>query len=464
MTTKKVIFWFRQDLRLSDNPALFEAAKAGHVLPIYIFDTDPKNPRPLGEASKWWLRHSLESLQKQGVPLLIQRGKPLDVLRKLSETLSIEDVYWNRTYTPYDIERDKEIKLSLDGCRSFNGSLLHEPWTVSNLQGSYYRVFTPFWKKCLTLETREVLEKPLINYITELDTEIKNIPLNESLPQPHWTSKFEHHWEPGEQGAQKALSCFIDKKLNGYKINRDIPSLNNTSHLSPHLHFGSISPHQVWKETQNVKTSNPNDLYTFHSELGWREFCTSLLYHAPHVCQHPFQEKFKHLPWVKESSFLKQWQQGQTGYPIIDAGMRELWETGYMHNRVRMIVASFLTKNCLIHWRTGEDHFWDTLVDADLASNVLNWQWVAGCGADASPYFRIFNPVTQSKKFDPDGTYIRHWVPELKNLSNKQIHTPWTLSLEQQKNLSCLMGHNYPLPLLDLDESRRKALEAYKEL
>ncbi len=464
MSSKKVIFWFRQDLRLADNPALVEAAKAGHVLPVYIFDTSPKNPRPLGDPSKWWLHRSLEALQKKGVPLLIQSGKPLAVLKKLTEILDIDGIYWNRTYTPYDIERDKEIKLSLDGCRSFNGSLLHEPWTVANLEGNYYRVFTPFWKKCLTLETRSVLEEPSVTYIRDLGTEIKKLSLNDVLPHPRWASKFEHYSEPGEQGAQKALTLFIEKKLKGYKKNRNIPALNHTSHLSPHLHFGSISPHQIWKETQKVMTSDSEDSDTFRSELGWREFCHSLLYHAPHVCRHPFQEKFKNLPWVTDSPFLTPWKQGQTGYPIIDAGMRELWETGYMHNRVRMIVASFLTKHCLIHWRTGEGHFWETLVDADLASNVLNWQWVAGCGADAAPYFRIFNPVTQSKKFDPAGTYIRRWVPELTSLSDKQIHTPWLLSAEQQKRLGCQIGQDYPSPILNLDEGRKKALEAYKEL
>lgn len=464
MTSQQVIFWFREDLRLTDNPALVEAAKAGSILPLYIFDTNPKNPKPMGAASKWWLKKSLEALQQQGVPLLIQQGNPVTILKRLLEVAPFQGIYWNRTYTPYDIERDKEIKLSLEGCRSFNGALLHEPWTVSNLKGDYYRVFTPFWKKCLTLETRDVLDKPSIDYVTKFTTEVKNISLNDILPHSSWASKFEHHWEPGEQGAQQTLRFFIEKKLNEYKKNRDIPHLSNTSRLSPHLHFGNISPHQILKETQNIQCADPNDLYAFHSELGWREFCFSLLYHAPHVCQHPFQEKFKNLPWAADSPFLKPWKRGKTGYPIIDAGMRELWETGYMHNRVRMIVASFLTKHCLIHWKAGESHFWETLVDADMANNVLNWQWVAGCGADAAPYFRIFNPITQSKKFDPDGLYIRQWVPELKSLSNKQVHTPWMLSTAQQEELNCIIGQDYPAPILDLDEGRKKALEAYKEL
>ncbi len=464
MLSKKVIFWFRQDLRISDNPGLVEAAKAGKVLPVYIFDTDSHNNRKRGGASKWWLRQSLKALKESGVPLLIQEGKPLDVLRKLQKTINAEGIYWNRTYTPYDIARDKEIKLSLIGCRTFNASLLHEPWTVSNLKGDYYRVFTPFWKKCLTQDVREIVPTPSVTYVQEYDASIKNLSLEEVLPQPLWSRKLSPYWMPGEKNAQKVLQVFIHKKLMSYKEKRDVPALDHTSHLSPSLHFGEISPHQVLQATKDLSLPNPLDLYAFHSELGWREFSASLLYHAPYVVMHPFQEKFKGLSWDRNSDMVPLWQKGQTGYPIIDAGMRELWETGYMHNRVRMIVASFLTKHCQVHWKTGEEHFWDSLVDADLASNVLNWQWVAGCGADAAPFFRIFNPVTQSKKFDPQGAYIRQWVSELKDLSPKQIHTPWTLSPLEQEALKCRIGKDYPLPILDLDEGRKRALEAYKNL
>tara|TARA_R110002095_G_scaffold212076_1_gene200864 strand:- start:44 stop:1324 length:1281 start_codon:yes stop_codon:yes gene_type:complete len=425
MPSKKVIFWFRQDLRISDNPGLVEAAKAGKVLPVYIMDTDPQNTLKMGGASKWWLRKSLKALQDSGVPLLIQEGKPLEVLKNLKAVINAEGIYWNRTYTPYDIARDKEIKLALAGCRSFNGYLLHEPWTVCNLKGDYYRVFTPYWKKCLTQDIREVVPAPSVTYVENHEGLFRNTPLEEALPQPSWTKKFTHYWEPGEKNAHKTLKDFVDKKLKGYKEKRDIPFLDHTSHLSPYLHFGEISPHQILQATRDLEGENSVDLSTFHSELGWREFSASLLYHAPHVINRPFQKKFAELPWEQNSDMAPLWKKGKTGYPIIDAGMRELWETGYMHNRVRMIVASFLTKHCQVHWKTGERHFWDTLVDADLASNVLNWQWVAGCGADAAPYFRIFNPVTQSKKFDKDAYYIRRWIPELKNLSAKQIHTPW---------------------------------------
>ena len=377
MPSKKVIFWFRQDLRLSDNPGLMEAAKAGEVLPVYIVDTDPRNTRNRGAASKWWLRESLQALKKSGVPLLVQEGKPLEVLEKLKKALNAEGIYWNRTYTPYDIARDKEIKLSLAGCRSFNASLLHEPWTISNLKGEYYRVFTPYWKKCLTQNIREIVPTVPVKYVESPQGLFKNLSLEDVLPQPPWAQKFSHYWKPGEQNAHSVLRQFMDHKLDHYKEKRDVPACDHTSHLSPYLHFGEISPHQIFQVTKNISCPNPIDLFTFHAELGWREFSASLLYHAPHVVDHPFQGKFKGLSWQRESKEVSLWQKGQTGYPIIDAGMRELWETGYMHNRVRMIVASFLTKHCQVHWKTGESHFWDTLVDADLASNVLNWQWVA---------------------------------------------------------------------------------------
>ena len=459
------IVWFRHDLRLTDNPAFIEAfnnSKA--IIPLYIYD---EANSVLGEAQKWWLHHSLmsldKSLQEYGLSLVLRKGNPLQIILELSEQLGVEAaVYWNRCYEPQSIERDKQIKSTLlqKGilATSSNGTVLNEPWTIKNKSGDYFKVFTPYWRECLK-QIRIPLCSNLSNRPNKIIASSDELSQWKLLPSLSWASRFADYWQPGEQGAQKKLNDFIDNNLKDYKINRDIPKKDATSRLSPHLHFGEISPWKVYEAIEFAKLDASCDIASaerFLSELGWREFSVHLLYHFPKLPQANFKEAFNAFPWNDDASSLKRWQKGMTGYPIVDAGMRELWATGYMHNRVRMIVASFLTKHLLIDWRLGADWFLDTLVDADLANNSASWQWVAGCGADAAPYFRIFNPILQSQKFDPDGVYIRQWVPELAQLSNQYLHQPWTEDT--------LLKKGYPEPIIAHEVARKRALECYKQI
>jgi deoxyribodipyrimidine photo-lyase len=458
------LVWFRQDLRLTDNPA-FAAACQAHslVIPLYILDeTTP----PLGGASKWWLHHSLsaltQALEKAGMTLILRRGNPLQIIEQLIENHPIDSVYWNRCYEPSAIERDKQIKKVLGekgvNVYSHNGSLLNEPWQIKNKSGDFFKVFTPYWKQC-----RQVIFPPkaatVANWPKTPPIASDTLTAWHLLPQnPNWAAAFPRHWQPGEEDAQKKLQDFIQNSLKGYKTLRDFPAENATSRLSPHLHFGEISPWEIWRSVEEAKLDSQCNLQSaehFLSEIGWREFSYYLLYHFPALPESNFNSQFNAFPWHVDDALLKRWQQGTTGYPIIDAGMRELWQTGYMHNRVRMIVASFLTKDLLMDWRLGASWFVDTLVDADLANNSASWQWVAGCGADAAPYFRIFNPVLQSEKFDSKGHYIRQWVPELAHLDNKSIHQPW---------LAAKTPMNYPKPVVDHNEARKRALHYYQLL
>ncbi len=459
----RTIVWFRQDLRIKDNPALFEAAQRGEVVPVYILDTSTRNKLPLGEASKWWLHKSLKSLRESGVPLIIEQGNLLPILERILKQTESDAIYWNRCYEPHAIARDKKIKKELECTQSFNGSLLFEPWTIQTKSADFYKVFTPFWKACLASpDPRDTLSQPKLKWADNLPTGLAIEDL-ELLPQnPNWAEGFDNYWKPGEQGAYQKLTDFLENKLHNYDKGRDLPAEDWTSKLSPHLHWGEISPNQVWEAVN--RSSNPSDKNTqrFLAELGWREFSYNLLYHFPDLPENPFQKKFSVFPWHDDEKLLRAWENGLTGFPLVDAGMRELWSTGYMHNRVRMIVASLLTKHCLIPWQQGSAWFWDTLVDADLANNSASWQWVAGCGADAAPFFRIFNPVTQSKKFDPQGDYIRRWVPELKHFSDKDVHTPWAVSEDTQKECRCTIGKDYPHPIVDLDVGRVRALQAYE--
>ncbi|MGM9451970.1 cryptochrome/photolyase family protein [Legionella bozemanae] len=462
------LVWFRQDLRLNDNPAFIEACSQHQfVLPLYIYD---EKSSVLGEAQAWWLHHSLtalsNSLGQLGLNLILHKGNPLEILLDLAKKLSVSSVYWNRCYEPFAISRDKKIKATLmeSGIevQSFNGSLFHEPWTIKNKNGDFFKVFTPYWKYC-----RQFLHiKPAISLTHRPNRiEVQSDELQEwkLLPALNWAKRFPDYWSPGEKGAQNKLKEFIHHHLNGYKKNRDFPAKNATSRLSPHLHFGEISPWTILRAIELVKLDPNCDLASaehFLAELGWREFSVYLLYHFPNLPYTNFKSQFDAFPWHNEEQLLVRWQNGLTGYPIIDAGMRELWATGYMHNRVRMIAASFLTKGLLIDWRWGADWFLDTLVDADLANNSTSWQWVAGCGADATPYFRIFNPVLQSQKFDPDGVYIRQWVPELFKCKSQSIHAPWEAADSSQIYLST----NYPKPLINHYEARARALTYYNQL
>lgn len=472
MTNKITIFWFRQDLRLSDNPGLLEAEKNGLVMPIYILDDASASEFKMGGASKLWLHHSLDSLNKSlGGKLNLYNGSAKEILFDIIKKNRANAVYWNRCYEPHRIHMDTQIKAELINagieCKSFNGSLLWEPWDILKKDNTYYKVFTPFYRNgCLTATApRTPLPRP--ENITYLKDE-KSLAIHDLdlLPTVPWNKKMEPYWEIGEDAAQQKLQVFLENGLQNYKEYRNHPSKPNTSRLSPHLHFGEISPNQAWHAARHYGHSHgiENDLDCFLSELGWREFSYYLLYHFPELPRKNFQSKFDHFPWQHNMDHLKAWQHGQTGYPIVDAGMRELWETGYMHNRVRMIVASFLVKNLGIHWHHGEDWFWDCLVDADLASNSASWQWVAGSGADAAPYFRIFNPVLQGEKFDSDGDYTRRFVPELKHLPNKYLFKPWTAPAHILKASGVILGKTYPNPIINLEKSRDAALEAYKNI
>jgi deoxyribodipyrimidine photo-lyase len=455
MSARVIVHWFRQDLRLSDNPALFEASKIGCILPIYILnDYEAKN---LGSSSRWWLHHSLNDINNRlNGKLLILNGNPKEILTKLIQNFGVKAVFWNRCYEPHNLHYDEEIISSGMPVKVFNGSLLWEPCDNLKSDGTPYKVFTPFYKVgCLQSKIipREPLPIPANISLFEHTNEscVDHLGL---LPKVRWDKKFEKHWNIGEIAAQNRLNEFLKGGIINYKLGRDIPSTDYVSRLSPYLHFGQLSPNQVWYAAIANGTREEKNLEHFLSELGWREFSYSLLYHFPKLQTENLQQKFDRFPWNDDQSLIDKWQRGQTGYPMVDAGMRELWETGYMHNRVRMIVGSFLVKNLLIHWHHGEKWFWDCLVDADMANNSAGWQWIAGCGADAAPYFRIFNPTTQGEKFDPAGLYIRKYIPEISHLSNAEIFTPWL----------CKNKSNYPDPIVDLEMSRNKALEALSSI
>ncbi len=462
------IVWFRQDLRLSDNPAFVDAChQHDRVIPIYILD---EGTVPLGGAQRWWLHHSLLALQgrlnDRGLDLCLRRGNALEILEQLVRDHDIDAIYWNRCYEPPAIKRDAAIKTYFQQraiqVMSTNGSLLHEPWQIKNKAGEFFKVFTPYWRTCL--QQMHIPELRLVSRIPKnVTVDSDSLASWQLLPRhPNWAEAFPQYWQPGEEGGRVALADFIDTHLNGYSTSRDVPAKDTTSKLSPHFHFGEISPWQVWRAIEAVKLdkdADVNSIDRFLSEMGWREFSYYLLYHVPTLPDTNFKSAFNAFPWQNDEVALKRWQEGKTGYPIVDAGMRELWHTGYMHNRVRMIVASFLTKDLFIDWRFGASWFLDTLVDADLASNSASWQWVAGCGADAAPYFRIFNPVLQGEKFDPAGTYVKQWVPELKSVPIQWIHQPW---MAPQDKLGLCLGKDYPEPIVDHAEARKKALLYYK--
>ena len=464
------IHWFRQDLRLSDNPALDSTAQYETLIPIYILDEVNSGEFKMGAASKWWLHQSLTKLNESlDGKLLVYQGNPHEILNKLIEEQEVSYVTWNRCYEPWRIDRDKEIKRNFEdknvAVESFSASLLWEPWTISKDDGTPYRVFTPFYKKgCLNSEEpRLPAGKVDLSNLYSEDLSSDSITDLNLLPTIKWYKSFEEEWNPGEIGAEQNLNSFLDSGLLNYKEGRNFPSQEFVSRLSPHLHFGEISPNEVWyrAKTKEGISGIEKSLAHFHSELGWREFSYYLLYHFPDLPNKNFQEKFDIFPWQENEEFLALWQKGNTGYPIVDAGMRELWQTGYMHNRLRMIVGSFLVKNLLIDWRFGERWFWDCLVDADLASNSASWQWVAGSGADAAPYFRIFNPITQGLKFDPEGEYTKKYVPELRDLPNKYLFSPWEAPENILADAGIELGKNYPKPMVDLKLSRETALEAF---
>jgi deoxyribodipyrimidine photo-lyase len=461
----KAIVWFRQDLRLADNPAL-AAALQGHdqILPVFIHEPADSGWSP-GAASKWWLHHALVDLSAalEG-RLLIRSGQALKTLRGLVAASGAEAVYWNRCYEPAAIERDTQVKQALraDGVRvdSHNAGLMFEPWTVANRQGLPFRVFTPFWKHLLSLGLpSQVLPEPdLAGRLTGSGRfDGSSIDALGLLPSLNWASGIAAAWRPDRASAQARLDEFAASKLAQYDSGRDRPGQDGVSRLSPYLHFGQLGP----REVVAALGAHNGLAMPYLRELGWREFAHYQLYHFPHTTDAPLDRRFERFPWRDSAEDLVAWQRGQTGIPMVDAGMRQLWSTGWMHNRVRMVVASFLVKNLLLPWQEGARWFWDTLVDADLASNSMGWQWVAGSGADAAPYFRVFNPVLQGQKFDPEGNYVRQWVPELSRLPKKWIHCPWDAPLVVLQEAGVHLGDNYPAPIVDLKASRNRALEAW---
>lgn len=483
------LVWFRLDLRLADNPALSAAIKRGAVIPVFIHAPEEEAPWGPGGASLWWLHQSLAafdaSLREIGSRLIIRRGPTLETLRTLVKETGATAVFWNRRYEPAVTARDTQIKTTLREVglqvESFNGALLHEPWTIQNQSKKPFQVFTPFWKNCLTKpDPAEPLPAP--KNLSAPERWPKSLALAELELEPKikWAEGMRAAWQPGEAGAGRMLKEFLANAFADYTDKRNRPDLRGTSRLSPYLHFGEISPRQIWHAVAadvRRRTSGPpqNRLLTsaatkdwrtsqFLAEVGWREFAHHLLHHFPHTPTEPLREDFKKFPWRKDAAFLKAWQCGQTGYPIVDAGMRELWTTGWMHNRVRMIVASFLVKDLLLSWREGAAWFWDTLVDADLAQNTLGWQWTAGCGADAAPYFRVFNPVSQGEKFDPRGDYVRKWCPELARLPDDWLHQPDKAPAQVLARAGVELGRNYPAPIVSHAIAREVALEAFANL
>ena len=465
-----VIWWLRRDLRLHDNPALAAAVASGQpVVPVYIHAPEEEAPWPAGAAACWWLHHSLEAISEAlaaaGSPLLIRQGQSLAVLRQLAEQSGATAVYWNRLYEPARVASDREIKQQLCeqglAVQSFNGALLCEPWELRTANGGPYRVFTPFWRKLVT-QLDGPAPRPAPQGLKKPAQELESMALTELnlLPTADWTSGLAASWCPGETGALARLEQFRESGLAGYEQWRDLPACDGVSGLSPWLHHGEISPRQVLAAVRERPGAE-----AFIRQLGWREFAHHVLFNFADFADKPLNSAFGHFPWRHDhEALLTCWQRGQTGFPVVDAGMRQLWHSGWMHNRVRMIVASLLVKNIRAPWQAGARWFWDTLVDADLANNSLGWQWAGGCGADAAPYFRIFNPVRQGQRFDPEGAYVKRWLPELRELPQRFIHCPWEMSDAEQTHCGVRIGRDYPEPVVDLKRSREQALEAFRQM
>lgn len=457
----RTLVWFRDDLRTHDHPGLVAACERaetdGDVVGVYILDDSTPGIRPLGGAARWWAHYALESLREDlsalGIPLLIRHGRPERMLPELVADCAAERVHWSRRYGGGERRADSEIKAALhdDGvdAESFPASLLREPWQIQTSTGGPYKVFTPFWRALSAEDFRAPLPEPepvgpiqpAAASLSGAGVALGELDQLELLPQrPDWATGLRRTWDPTLAGGHRQLQEFLDGPAEHYEPESQLPAAEATSRLSPYLRFGQLSPHQVWEASQSI--SDENSRVKFRSELVWREFCQHLLYHFPRLPDTNMRAAFDAYPWKAKSEdpeTFNAWAAGKTGFPLVDAGMRELWETGHMHNRVRMAAASLLVKNLGIHWREGEAWFWDTLVDADPASNPVNWQWVAGSGVDAAPYFRIFNPERQQKRFDPDLSYVKHWVPELGT-------------------------DEYPEPLVDLGASREEALAHYSSL
>jgi deoxyribodipyrimidine photo-lyase len=472
------LVWFRADLRLRDNPALMAGlAGGGPVVALFVLEASEAGGRLPGAASQWWLHHSLtdlrQALRELNIPLLFRRGSAADVVPVVAAEAGAAAVVWNRLYDPAAQPRDAALKAALKeqglAVQSYNASLLLEPWTITNGTGGPFKVFTPYSKAVRAGLKLQELTEP-----TRPQAMPKRVPGSDTLAdwgllptKPDWSGGLANAWTPGEDGALAALSGFIEARLQGYAVARNLPGVPSTSRLSPYLRWGEVSPWRVWLAAAHAAACDPrleDDVFVFHQELLWREFSHHLLHQAPKLATENWRQAFDRVAWRIDPAALKAWQRGRTGYPIVDAGMRELWTTGWMHNRVRMIVASVLTKHLLIDWREGEAWFWDTLVDACPANNPASWQWTAGSGADAAPYFRVFNPVTQGEKFDAQAAYIRRWVPELARLSDKAIHAPWAADSMELRKAGVTLGVSYPHPIVEHKFARERVLRAFEVL
>ena len=477
MTKKSsIIVWFRTDLRLHDNPALYAAIRQSErIIPLYIHAPHEDGRWQPGAASRWWLHYSLSSLgrdlRKLGSRLIIRAGNSLEQLQHLSDETGAIDIYTTRCYSPDCIERDNNLQRALHtagiGFTLFNGNLLLEPDNIRNKAGKPFKVFTPYWRTHQQLFSLPTL-LPVPNRLPSAPSRLTSLTLAklELLPAQPWDKGMRQTWQVGERAALNMLQTHTTDIIAAYPDTHDRPDIDGTSRLSPYLHFGELSVRQVARTLMQTRQKrDQTGAAALLRQLVWRDFSHHILWHFPATTDKPFNARYNQFPWQRRTNarMLKAWQQGLTGFPIVDAGMRQLWQTGWMHNRVRMIVASLLTKNAGIHWQLGARWFWDTLVDADLAQNSMNWQWVAGCGVDAAPYFRIFNPVLQSRKFDPRGEYIRHWVPELAALPTEHIHQPELTPPLVQQACKVIIGSDYPEPMLDLKASREQALLNYRQ-
>lgn len=467
--TSTAIVWFRRDLRLADNPALDQARRDhDRVVPVFVWDPQAEGCWAPGAAGRWWLHHALkhldERLRQRGSQLIVARGDTAEEIARIRQVTGAEAIYWNRLYEPAVIERDRQLKQSwrAEGihAQSCNGALLFEPWEILKADRSPYLVFTPYWRQ-LQKTWRAPTAHPEPRELPPPHRWPATLALEELglLPQPNWAEGFGKRWEPGELPARRRLADFVESAVDDYDERRNRPDQHGSSRLSPHLHFGELSPRQVALALDEAgELPVGKGQLSLLREIVWREFSWYLLFHFPHLPERPLKRQFDDFPWRQPDDYqadLKAWQRGRTGIPMVDAGMRELWQSGWMHNRVRMIVASFLTKNLLIPWQEGAAWFWDTLVDADLGNNTQGWQWTAGCGADAAPYFRVFNPVLQGEKFDPKGDYVRRWCPELAERPDNRIHQPLGEGERCQ---------DYPAAIVDLKQSRQRALAAYSEI
>jgi deoxyribodipyrimidine photo-lyase len=471
------IVWFRRDLRLTDHPALQAAVSAGHqIVPVYIHSPEEEQPWQPGGASRWWLHRSLATLSadlaRLGSKLIIRQGSSLEQLRGIAQETGAREIHWNRHYEPALIARDIHVKSALREAgllvESHRGNVMFEPWTVKSGAGTPFRVFTPFWKHCLTRLDEVPRPTPAPTALASPTTWpasdiLDSLHLN---PRVRWDHGFEDMWTPGEATALDRLESFLEQDAGQYGDQRNRPDLPATSRLGAALHFGEISARQVLTAGRSAlaraSTADTAGIDAFIRELGWREFAIHILYAFPHTPESPLDARFNHLAWAHDPNLLDAWRRGLTGIPLVDAGMRQLWHTGWMHNRVRMVVGSFLTKNLGQHWLEGARWFFDTLVDADLAANTLGWQWAAGCGADAAPYYRIFNPTLQSERFDPNRAYIRRWIPEISRLPDAWIHKPYDAPANVLAGSGVVLGRDYPRPVVDLQASRNRALAAYE--